>query len=79
MHEARQADLGGGAHLETSMLGKWKATIQFAALTIAMLRPDVTIAGAFLDEWGMLFAAVVTAWSGVDYLLKFSASLRSTS
>ena len=59
------------------MLGKWKATIQFAALTIAMLRPDVTIAGAYLDEWGMVFAAVVTAWSGVDYLLKFSASLRS--
>ena len=66
-----------GAHLETSMLGKWKATIQFAALTIAMLRPDVTIAGAYLDEWGMVFAAIVTAWSGVDYLLKFSASLRT--
>ena len=42
----------GGAHLEPSMLGKWKATIQFAALTLAMLRPDVTIAGAYLDEWG---------------------------
>ena len=49
------------------------------ALTIAMLRPDVTIAGAYLDEWGMVFAAIVTAWSGVDYLLKFSASLRSIS
>jgi phosphatidylglycerophosphate synthase len=61
------------------MLGKWKATIQFAALTIAMLRPDVTVAGAFLDEWGLVFAAVVTAWSGVDYLLRFSASLRSVS
>ena len=75
----RAAVASGGAHLETSMLGKWKATIQFAALTIAMLRPDVTIAGAFLDEWGLVFAAVVTAWSGVDYLLKFSASLRSIS
>ena len=44
-----------------------------------MLRPDVTIAGAYLDEWGMLFAAVVTAWSGVDYLLKLLrlAALRS--
>ena len=61
------------------MLGKWKATIQFAALTVAMLRPDVIIAGAYLDEWGLLFAALVTAWSGVDYLLKFSASLRSIS
>jgi CDP-diacylglycerol--glycerol-3-phosphate 3-phosphatidyltransferase len=75
----RAAVAAGGAHLETSMLGKWKATVQFAALTVAMLRPDVTIAGAYLDEWGMVFAAFVTAWSGIDYLLKFSASLRSTS
>ena len=35
------------------MLGKWKATIQFAALTVVMLRPDVVIAGAYLDEWGL--------------------------
>jgi CDP-diacylglycerol---glycerol-3-phosphate 3-phosphatidyltransferase len=75
----RAAVASGGAHLETSMLGKWKATVQFAAMTIAMLRPDVTIAGAYLDEWVMVFAAIVTAWSGVDYLLKFSASLRSVS
>ena len=54
----RAAVASGGAHLETSMLGKWKATIQFAALTVVMLRPDVTIAGAYLDEWGMVFAAV---------------------
>jgi phosphatidylglycerophosphate synthase len=44
-----------------------------------MLRPDVTIAGAYLDEWLMVFAAVVTAWSGIDYLLKFRASLRTIS
>ena len=36
------------------MLGKWKATVQFAAIALAMLRPDVTIAGAYLDEWGMV-------------------------
>ena len=75
----RAAVASGGRVLETSMLGKWKATIQFAAITLAMLRPDVTIAGAYLDEWGMVFAAVVTAWSGVDYLLKVSASLRAIS
>jgi phosphatidylglycerophosphate synthase len=75
----RAAVASGGAHMETSMLGKWKATVQFAALTIAMLRPDVIIAGAYLDEWVMVFAAVVTAWSGVDYLLKFRASLSTVS
>jgi CDP-diacylglycerol---glycerol-3-phosphate 3-phosphatidyltransferase len=73
----RAAVASGGRHLETSMLGKWKATVQFAAIALAMLRPDVTIAGAYLDEWGMVVAAVVTAWSGVDYLLRFSAALRS--
>ena len=30
--------------MEPSMLGKWKATIQFVAITLAMLRPDVIIA-----------------------------------
>lgn len=75
----RAAVASGGAHLETSMLGKWKATVQFAAIAVAMVRPDVTIAGAYLDEWGMVAAALVTAWSGVDYLLRFSAALRSSS
>jgi CDP-diacylglycerol---glycerol-3-phosphate 3-phosphatidyltransferase len=75
----RAAVASGGRHLETSMLGKWKATVQFAAIALAMLRPDVRIAGAYLDEWGMVAAAIVTAWSGVDYLLRFSAALRSSS
>ena len=73
----RAAVASGGRHLDTSMLGKWKATLQFAAILLAMLRPDVIVGGAYLDEWGMVVAAIVTAWSGVDYLLRFSAALRS--
>jgi hypothetical protein len=42
-----------------------------------MIRPDVTIAGAYLDQWVMVFAAVITAWSGIDYLRRFSSSLRA--
>jgi CDP-diacylglycerol--glycerol-3-phosphate 3-phosphatidyltransferase len=75
----RAAVASGGRNFETSMLGKWKATAQFAAIALAMLRPDAMIAGAYLDEWGMVAAALVTAWSGVDYLLRFSAALRSSS
>jgi phosphatidylglycerophosphate synthase len=52
--------------------------VQFAAITVAMVRPDVMIGGEYLDEWLMVIAALVTAWSGVDYLLKFSAALRSS-
>ena len=72
----RAAVEAGGRHLETSMLGKWKATVQFVAVALAMLRPDVIIAGAYLDQWAMVIAAVVTAWSGADYLIRSSAALR---
>ena len=64
-------------HLQTSMLGKWKATVQFVAVALAMLRPDVTFAGAYLDQWAMVIAAVVTVWSGADYLIRSSAALRT--
>jgi CDP-diacylglycerol--glycerol-3-phosphate 3-phosphatidyltransferase len=74
----RAAVASGGRVMETSMLGKLKATVQFAAITVAMVRPDVMIGGEYLDEWLMVIAALVTAWSGVDYLLKFSAALRSS-
>jgi phosphatidylglycerophosphate synthase len=59
------------------MFGKWKATVQFAAIALAIIRPHVVIAGAYLDQWGMVIAALVTAWSGIDYIVQFSAALRS--
>jgi CDP-diacylglycerol--glycerol-3-phosphate 3-phosphatidyltransferase len=68
---------GGVRVMETSMLGKWKATVQFVAIALAILRPDVTIAGAYLDQWAMVIAAAVTAWSGVDYLARSTDALRS--
>jgi CDP-diacylglycerol--glycerol-3-phosphate 3-phosphatidyltransferase len=73
----RAAVESGGRRFDTSMLGKWKATIQFVAITLAILRPDVIIAGAYLDQWAMAIAAIVTAWSGIDYIVQFSAALRS--
>ena len=73
----RVAVVAEGRHFETSMVGKWKATVQFIAIALAMLRPDVVIAGAYLDQWAMVIAALITAWSGIDYLLRFSATLRA--
>jgi CDP-diacylglycerol--glycerol-3-phosphate 3-phosphatidyltransferase len=73
----RAAVESGGRRFETSMLGKWKATVQFVAITLAILRPHVLIAGAYLDQWAMVVAALVTAWSGIDYIVQFSAALRS--
>ena len=67
----------GGKNFKTSMAGKWKATVQFVAITLAILRPDVVIAGVYLDQWAMVVAAAITAWSGVDYLLSSSEALRA--
>src|SRR5947209_18890472 len=50
----RAAVESGGRRFETSMLGKWKATVQFVAITLAILRPDAVIAGAYLDQWAMV-------------------------
>ena len=73
----RAAVASGGGRFDTSMLGKWKATVQFIAIALAMLRPDVVIAGAWLDQWAMVIAAVVTAWSGLDYFRRFTSGLRA--
>ncbi len=73
----RVAVTSGGQDFATSMFGKWKATIQFVAITLAMLRPETRIAGAYLDQWAMVAAALVTAWSGIDYIMRFAAALRA--
>ena len=73
----RTAVESGGRRFETSILGKWKATVQFVAIALAIIRPDVIIAGAYLDQWAMAVAAAITAWSGVDYLVRSSEALRT--
>ena len=73
----RAAVADQGRHLEPSMLGKSKATVQFVALALAMLRPDVVIAGAYLDQWVLGAAALITVWSGIDYFVRFSSAFRT--
>lgn len=67
-----------GQQFETSLAGKWKATVQFAALTLAMLHPNAVIAGTRLDQWALAVAAIITAWSGIEYIVRFSGALRSS-
>jgi CDP-diacylglycerol--glycerol-3-phosphate 3-phosphatidyltransferase len=73
----RAAVAAGGSHLETSMFGKWKASLQFAVIAVAILRPHVIIDGAYLDQWLMIVIAAITAWSGAEYLRASAAALRS--
>ncbi len=73
----RAAVAAGGAHMETSASGRWKAALQFVAIATAILRPHVLIAGAHLDQWLLALAAVVTVYSGVAYLRAALSTLRS--
>ncbi len=73
----RAAVEAAGTHFETSMSGKWKATVQFFAIALAMLRPDAIILGAHLDQWVMAAAAVITAWSGIEYIARSADALKS--
>ena len=67
----------GGQQLETSMFGKWKATVQFVAIALAIVRPHVVIGHVYLDQVAMVIAAVVTGVSGVDYLARCTSALRA--
>ncbi len=54
-----------------SIWGKWKATIQFVAITVAIVRPDVVLGTWRLDQWLMAIAVFVTIVSAGDYFSRF--------
>lgn len=61
----------GGNVIGPSVWGKVKANIQFVAISLAIVRWDVTAGGLFLDEWIMWLAAIVTVASGWGYVTAF--------
>jgi len=67
--------LTDGFAFAPSIWGKLKANAQFAAITLAILRPHVDLGPLLLDEWAMLAAAAVTVMSAIEYLVRFSAVL----
>jgi CDP-diacylglycerol--glycerol-3-phosphate 3-phosphatidyltransferase len=64
-----------GAVLKPSPLGKLKATVQFVAIALAMVRLGDPIGGLYLDEWAMLVAAAITIASAADYVARSAAAL----
>jgi len=64
-----------GAVMAPSMLGKLKTSVQFIAIALAILRLGDPVGGLYVDEWAMLAAAVITLWSGADYLVRALPSL----
>ena len=65
-----------GEVMAPSMLGKLKTAIQFLAIALAILRLGDPVGGLYVDEWAMLAAAAITAWSGADYLWRALPALR---
>jgi CDP-diacylglycerol--glycerol-3-phosphate 3-phosphatidyltransferase len=66
-----------GVVVPPSIWGKWKATIQFLAIFLAMLRTPDEVGGLYPDQWVMLVAVVVTLLSGVEYFSRFARVLRA--
>ncbi len=64
-----------GTVMRPSIWGKAKASIQFLAIFMAILRTADRLGSLFPDEWVMLVAAVVTVLSAVEYLARFSGSV----
>jgi hypothetical protein len=60
-----------------SIWGKVKTNVQFFAILFAIVRPDVVILGTYLDEWGMVLAAIITVGSAIDYIAGFASALRA--
>ena len=58
-----------------SAWGKWKAAIQFTAITVAILKPDIVLGPWRLDQWLMAVAVIVTLISAGDYFSRFRAVL----
>ena len=66
-----------GVRVPPSIWGKWKATIQYAAIFMALLRTAEEYGGLHPDQWAMLVAVAVTILSGVEYFARFAKVLRA--
>ncbi|MCL1593151.1 MAG: CDP-diacylglycerol--glycerol-3-phosphate 3-phosphatidyltransferase [Actinomycetia bacterium] len=58
-----------------SMWGKWKATVQFVAISIAILGLDLVVGPWRIDQWFMGAAVIVTLISAGDYFSRFRSVL----
>ena len=66
-----------GTKVPPSLLGKWKAAVQFGAMFMAIVRAATEWGPLYPDEWAMLVAVAITVASGVDYLARSAKVIRS--
>ena len=60
-----------GAVMKPSIWGKLKTNVQFVAILIAIVYPDISIGPWRISEWAMFVAALITVASAVEYLARF--------
>ena len=68
----RGAIAADGIVMKPSIWGRLKAAVQFAAITLAIVRTSTALGPLYPDQWAMLVAAIFTVGSGIDYLARFS-------
>lgn len=66
-----------GVVVPPSIWGKIKASVQYLAILLALLRTAHEVGGLYPDQWVMIVAVIVTALSGVEYFSRFARVLRS--
>lgn len=66
-----------GTTIPPSPWGKWKAALQFTAITLALLRGGAELGPYYLDEWAMAVAVAFTIASGWGYVTAFWSVARS--
>lgn len=59
-----------------SIWGKSKAAVQFVAITLAIVRFDLSLGPWRIDQWAMACAVAVTLLSAGDYFAKFRSVLQ---
>lgn len=73
----RGAAANAGKMVPASGWGKWKATVQFVAIGLAIVRLEDTWGPLHLDEWAMIVAMIITVYSAIDYVVRFRSVLFS--
>lgn len=64
-----------GKMVPASQWGKWKATVQFTAIGLAIVRLPDPWGPLHLDEWAMIAAVIITVVSALDYVIRFRSVL----
>jgi CDP-diacylglycerol--glycerol-3-phosphate 3-phosphatidyltransferase len=68
-----------GTIMKPSIWGKMKASAQFGAIALAIVRYPHRVGPLFIDEWAMIAAAGITVMSAVEYLVRFFPVLKTPS